>query len=197
MGQSTTVIPTGGGGAKVQDSIPTNPQKGDLWVDTSQDPEVTKWYNGTAFIRVVPQNTVTGTSLIDIPVNSESIQLEQQNNPRSFSVIMDNQDIGNNIIESKDITVTFNVTYSGGGIEYGDILSGPTLHYNDSSTETLSIDPNTRYGPNSDSTTTSGKILERVDIEVEATNDFGLPYTVDLEVTGTANVESNHTHVIQ
>lgn len=57
MGQSTTVIPTGGGGAKVQDSIPTNPQKGDLWVDTSETPPLTKWYDGTSFNIITPVNT--------------------------------------------------------------------------------------------------------------------------------------------
>ena len=49
MGQTTTVIPTGGGGAKVQDTEPTNPSKGDLWVDTSESVPATKWYSGTSW----------------------------------------------------------------------------------------------------------------------------------------------------
>jgi hypothetical protein len=57
MGQSTTVIPTGAGGAKVQNSIPTNPQKGDFWVDTSLSTPAVKWYDGTEFIRISPTST--------------------------------------------------------------------------------------------------------------------------------------------
>jgi len=69
MGQSTTVIPTGGGGAKVQDSIPTNPQKGDLWVDTSETPPVTKWYDGTEFLDVAARiGRVADES--ELPVNN-------------------------------------------------------------------------------------------------------------------------------
>jgi len=59
MGQSTTVIPTGGGGAKVQDSIPTNPQKGDFWVDTSDVTPTVKWYDGTTFNIITPIDTAS------------------------------------------------------------------------------------------------------------------------------------------
>jgi len=37
-------------GATVQESAPTNPQEGDLWVDTSGAIQIVKWYNGTNFI---------------------------------------------------------------------------------------------------------------------------------------------------
>lgn len=54
MGQQTTVIPTGGAKAKVQNTTPVNPEEGSLWVDTSKNPAITKWYNGTTFVEVVP-----------------------------------------------------------------------------------------------------------------------------------------------
>jgi hypothetical protein len=196
MGQSTTVIPTGGGGASVQDTEPTNPSIGDLWVDTSTTPEVTRWYSGTEFIRVVPNVTVGGVSNINIPQEKNSISIEQKGNPRTYRVDMTNNTLFGSVVEHIDITTTIFNEYSGGGFEYVEVNNGPILHFTDGTTIQENLDGNTLYGPNSVTTSNINKVLDYVEITVESNNDFGLPHTSTLDITGTANIESNHTHEI-
>lgn len=196
MGQSTTVIPTGGGGAKVQDSIPTNPQKGDLWVDTSETPPVTKWYDGSSFSSVI--QIVGGTRHRSIGTQSIS-ETETFFSGGTRTLVADvTYSTDKDNIET--ISAFFDFSNTGGAVwEYAD---DPRIFYADGTTDTITGYAGTRIA-DYDSYPIELPLLENKKLDNVQFNIFNngsstLDQTVylDIESSFSAVDSSPHTHEI-